>query len=71
MGSSPVAVTSTSDIAPVSSNEFMNIQAIIECGVTLKRVRDMIRIYIQINIAVSRMIWKTMSKIGVKDFYSF
>ena len=56
VGSSPDAVTSTSDIAPVSSKEFLNIQAIIECGVTLKRVRDMIRIYIQINIAVSRMI---------------
>ena len=56
VGSSPVAVTSTSDIVPVSSKEFLNIQAIIECGVTLKRVRNMIRIYIQINIAVSRMI---------------
>ena len=44
MGSSPGAVTSTSDFAPVSSKEFLDIQATIECGFTLKRVRDMIRI---------------------------
>ena len=49
----------------------VDIQAIIECGVILKRVRDMIRIYIQINIAVSRMIWKTTWKIGAKDFCNF
>ena len=41
-GSSPVAVTLTSDIAPVSSKEFHDIQATIECRFTLKRVRDMI-----------------------------
>ena len=35
----------TSDIVPVSSNEFLDIQATIECGFTLKRVRDMIRTY--------------------------
>ena len=45
VGSSPVAVTSTSDIVPVSSKEFLDIQAAIGCGFTLKRVRDMIRIY--------------------------
>ena len=37
----------TSDIAPVSSKEFLDIQATIECGFTLKRVRDMIRTYSQ------------------------
>ena len=42
--SSPVAVTETSDFVPVSSNEFLDIQVTIECGFTLKRVRDMIRI---------------------------
>ena len=45
VGSSPVAVTSISDFAPASSKEFLDIQATIECGFTLKRVRDMIRTY--------------------------
>ena len=49
VGSSPVAVTLTSDIAPVSSKEFLDIHATIECGFTLKRVRDMIRTYGQMN----------------------
>ena len=39
----PVAVTQTSDFAPVLSKEFLDIQATIECGFALKRVRDMIR----------------------------
>ena len=43
VGSSPVAVTLTSDFAPASSKEFLDIQATIECGFTLKRVRGMIR----------------------------
>ena len=45
VGSSPVAVTKTSDIAPDSSKEFLDIQATIECGFTLKGVRDTIRTY--------------------------
>ena len=45
VGSSPVVVTETSDIAPVSSKRFIGIQATIECGFTLKRVRDMMRTY--------------------------
>ena len=47
LGSSPVAVTSPSDFAPVSSKEFLDIRATIECGFTLKRVRDMTRTYSQ------------------------
>ena len=47
MGSNPVAVTSPSDFAPASSKEFLDIQATIECGFTLKRVRDMIKTYSQ------------------------
>ena len=43
--SSPVAVIETSDYAPVSSKEFLDIQATIECGFFLKRVRDMTRTY--------------------------
>ena len=45
LGSSPVAVTSSSDFAPASSKEFLDIQATIECTFTLKRVRDMTRTY--------------------------
>ena len=43
VGSSPVAVIYTSDIGSVSSKEFLDIQATIECGFTLKRIREIIR----------------------------
>ena len=36
---------SHSDFAPASSKEFLDIQATVECGFTLKRVRDMTRTY--------------------------
>ena len=49
MGSSPVAVTQTSDFMPASSKEFVDIQATIECGYTLKQVCDMIRTYSQMH----------------------
>ena len=52
MGSNPVTVTSPSDFAPASSKEFLDIQATIECGFTLKRVRDMIKTYSQ-NLIMS------------------
>ena len=45
VGPSPVAVTQTSDMAPVSSKGFLDIQATIKCGFTLKRVRGMIRTF--------------------------
>ena len=45
LGSTPVAVTSPSDFAPGLSKEFLDIQTTIECGFTLKRVRDMTRRY--------------------------
>ena len=38
----------TSDFAPASSKEFLDIQATIECGFTLELVRDMTRTY-QLN----------------------
>ena len=47
LGSSPFAVTWTSDFVSVLSKEFLDIQAIIECGFNLKLVRDMIRTYNQ------------------------
>ena len=43
----PLQSSNTSDIEPVSSKAFLDIQATIECGLTLKRVRDMMRTYIQ------------------------
>ena len=47
LDSSPVAVTSPSDFAAALSKEFLDIQATIECGFALKRVRDMTRTYSQ------------------------
>ena len=43
VGSSSVAVTKLSDIAPVSKKDFLDIQENTECGFILKRVRDMTR----------------------------
>ena len=45
VASSPVAVTKISDFAPASSKEFLDIQAELECGFILERVRDLIRTY--------------------------
>ena len=56
---SPVAVTSTSDFASVSSKEFLDVQETIECGFTLKRVRDMTRTYSKIfafNFSISDLV---------------
>ena len=39
----------TSDIVSVSSEESLDIQATIECGFTLKRVRDMIKTYSEMH----------------------
>ena len=36
-------------MAPVSSKEFLDIQATKECGFTLKRVPDMIITYTDVN----------------------
>ena len=47
--SSPVAVTKPSDFPTVLSKEFLDIEATIECGFTLKRVRDMTRTYSQMH----------------------
>ena len=46
---SDFAVTSLSDFAPASSKEFLDIQATVECGFTLKSVRDMTRTYSQMH----------------------
>ena len=37
----------SNNFAPASSKEFLDIQATVECGFTLKRVRDMTRTYSQ------------------------
>ena len=47
--SSLVAVTLTSDIAPVSNKEFVEIRVSIERCFTLKRVLDMIRTHRQMH----------------------
>ena len=41
-------ILSTSDFAP-ASRKFLEIQSTIECGFTLKRVRDMARTYSQMH----------------------
>ena len=42
VGSNSVVATSTLDIAPVQNKGFLDIQATIECRLTLQRARDMI-----------------------------
>ena len=49
VGSSPVAVTETSDIALVSIKEFLDIQANRECRFTVKCVRNMTGTYSQMH----------------------
>ena len=64
VGSSPVTVTWTSDSALASSKEFLDIQATIECGFTLKRGRDMIRTYSQNTFALD-LIWNQMDSSAI------
>ena len=45
VGLSPVAVTQTSHCAPASSEVFLDFEATIECGFTLRLVRYMKRTY--------------------------
>ena len=45
LGSSLVAVIYTLNSSPVSSKEFLDLQATLEYGFTLKRVHDMITAY--------------------------
>ena len=49
MAGSPVAVTSFSEFPPVLGKKFLDIQVTIECGFTLKCVRDMTRMYSQMH----------------------
>ena len=49
MGSNPVMSLKISDIAPVSSKMFLDNQAAIKCGFTLKHVHDMIITYSQVK----------------------
>ena len=47
-----VSISETSDIVPVSSKEFLDTQATIECRFTLKRICEMIitHIYLRRNL---------------------
>ena len=49
VGSYPVAVSQTSDVAYILRNEFLDIQATIECRLTLKHVHEMIKSYSQMR----------------------
>ena len=55
VGSNPVISTSASDMRPVSSNGFLEIQAIIKSRFTLKQVRNMIINNILSKIKVSML----------------
>ena len=50
VGATPVPITYTSDFALVSSKEFLDVQEAIECGFTLKGLRNMTRTYSQIHL---------------------
>ena len=61
-GSNLVALTQISDVVPFLSKEFLEIQAKIESGFTLKDVRDITRTYSQMHrtdkyIRFSSIIW--------------
>ena len=49
VGSCPVVVTKLPDIAPVLNKEFLDIQANIEYGFSLKRIQDITRTYSQMH----------------------
>ena len=50
--SSPVAITYLSDMPPVSSKEFLDIQAITECRCTLNK-----KIYFSVSLFAWRILW--------------
>ena len=52
VGLSPTAVTSPSDFAPASSKEFLDLQATIECGFTLKCILDMTGTYSHVFLSL-------------------
>ena len=60
VGSNLVAVTQTSDIAPVSNEEFLDIQATIECRFTLKCVRDLIITYSHYQMTLAK--WSSWAR---------
>ena len=70
VGLIPVAVTWTSDFAPGSSKEFLDIQATIEREFTLKRVRDMTRTYSQYESMVPQVLANVLklSNIEITDW---
>ena len=51
VGSRPIAVAFTSDIAPVLNKVFLDIQANIECVFPLKWVRDIMVAFLQTHFA--------------------
>ena len=68
VGSRLVAVTYTSDFAPVSRNEIINIQTTTDYGFNLKIVHDMTKTYRQMHSKdkhshLSSLVW-SISPIG-------
>ena len=66
MGLSPIEVIYTSDIVLISSKKFLDIEANIERGFSLKCVSDMIRLYSQMHLIEkysqqSSIIWPVLS----------
>ena len=53
VGSSPVALIETLDIAPCLGKNFLDIQANIESRLTLKRLRDMARTSVKPTVQIS------------------
>ena len=66
LGLSPVAVTYTSDLALALSKEFLEIQGTIECGFTLKLVRDMTRTYNHDSSLAQPIMRETLALNGLK-----
>ena len=69
LGSSPVADTSPLDFAPASSKEFLDIQATIECGFTIKRVRVMIRTYSNYLTIILLLVSTGSNNFGIETFF--
>ena len=66
MGLSPIEVIYTSDIVLISSKKFLDIEANIERGFSLKCVSDIIRLYSQMHLIEkysqqSSIIWPVLS----------
>ena len=58
------------DVAPVSSKEFLEIQATKECRFTMKRVRDMIITYVS-QVKKARILCETINRIHATGLFLY